>query len=1151
MLPARDILTDDEKVVDPQLGYPRGYANLCRQAHIQMQGLITPFTEGPPQRFLPYVPLDEELANARKFDALFPTTEDAERDPSDPKQYEGILWEQLDHLGNAGFDPSKFRVDAYGNVLYFHADPGSPLAWEIDHWFPHSRGGKTVPSNLRIVQWQVRHSKSSRLEFLVPWWDLQLGVSVSQFLCVFSSNNLDFRHRAFALFFMNGEKEQIADENVSAECHAWSQSSRECMVNVGLAAASIVRIQKRMHDSPKFCGIVSPLKEINQVSEGGVARRRLQISEEDVLKRAPTNSEYGKATNTRDRGTRLDYQSRLQHHLTDESDKENREQKLFDYQSMARQTDDRIIPSRMKERMQREQCFLQLEVEHQKLKYQNEKEKALLDELEKSLANQRRRVEKQRRWCKAQSEYRDCLDKMMKDTLHQCVLYKEQARLNQAACNALVARLESQRSVCASAEMDMITRIKHRESLEALARATITKRTRNEGHTDVGACIKLKPDPGSDGVYGRKQGSTSRGIHGEKNRFRRSRMRGKQMNSENQEQGSPRLGGCAFRERTLDMSLLDEHGNMQLIKDVPALMKGSEQTLPSTEEPDGNALDDNGDCRLPNGSSQDEEGNGDNQMANEQPVSATQLYENGTMKRKAVGWNDLDLDKLKVDSGLASGAREGDLFYDGNYFANIKFQGRKTRDDQQLDELFQKVMEMKGKVAAAMADAIEDEDNHDQARQMAELRGGKSLQSPLVDEQLNGTGNEVEKGGSMGKFTRGIAQLASNLSQQKVKADDSGKDCKVEERRMIEGFTRLRVGNGDANRAPDSDRLTKKSEDDGHAQRAYEALSVQTMNTSREREQRRRSITSTGTRPRLHQLLDDSNPERFHADQETKHVAGSVTPSRSSTVGARCDAELRRWSMGAHMQVQLAKKQSQQSACNTSQLQLAQHNMGALYSKQEVESNSPQRPQQDHQHPSRTPLHQIERSSSTPPAGALLTPISVASHKDHTEEMRSKSRQSLQGRPHLEERCERRHSLVPRQQRTDDNLSDRNPSVCRRSPQLSRQLTAGHAIGGGGAARKASMLMKSASTRASMSSSSGSPSRSSSGGSAARRVGEGEAEVASMRRKASLFQDWDVNENLRASLSHVWKKAVRKFDLTRQPQPSQRSQASHKHRPSS
>lgn len=29
-------------------------------------------------------------------------------------------------------------MDAYGNVLYYHADAASPLSWDIDHWFPCS-----------------------------------------------------------------------------------------------------------------------------------------------------------------------------------------------------------------------------------------------------------------------------------------------------------------------------------------------------------------------------------------------------------------------------------------------------------------------------------------------------------------------------------------------------------------------------------------------------------------------------------------------------------------------------------------------------------------------------------------------------------------------------------------------------------------------------------------------------------------------------------------------------------------------------------------------------------------------------------------------------------------------------------------------------
>ncbi|MED6209538.1 hypothetical protein PIB30_055667, partial [Stylosanthes scabra] len=76
---------------------------------------------------------------------------------------------------NAGFDPEVIRVDGYGNVLYYHADSASPLAWDIDHWFPCSRGGLTALSNLRILQRQVCKRKKNKLEFLVPWWDFQLG----------------------------------------------------------------------------------------------------------------------------------------------------------------------------------------------------------------------------------------------------------------------------------------------------------------------------------------------------------------------------------------------------------------------------------------------------------------------------------------------------------------------------------------------------------------------------------------------------------------------------------------------------------------------------------------------------------------------------------------------------------------------------------------------------------------------------------------------------------------------------------------------------------------------------------------------------------------------------------------------------------------
>ncbi|PWZ33890.1 Guanine deaminase [Zea mays] len=50
---------------------------------------------------------------------------------------------------NAGFDPALFRVDAYGNKLYLHVDSASPLAWDIDHWFPCAN--KRVTKHKKLV----------------------------------------------------------------------------------------------------------------------------------------------------------------------------------------------------------------------------------------------------------------------------------------------------------------------------------------------------------------------------------------------------------------------------------------------------------------------------------------------------------------------------------------------------------------------------------------------------------------------------------------------------------------------------------------------------------------------------------------------------------------------------------------------------------------------------------------------------------------------------------------------------------------------------------------------------------------------------------------------------------------------------------------
>ncbi|PSR96095.1 Chaotic nuclear migration protein [Actinidia chinensis var. chinensis] len=81
-----------------------------------------------------------------------------------------------------------------------------------------SGGGLTVPSNLRILLGQVCKKKHNKLEFQIPWWDLQLGISINQFLSIFASSNSDFRHRAFSLLFSKGKSEVINTSDSELAC---------------------------------------------------------------------------------------------------------------------------------------------------------------------------------------------------------------------------------------------------------------------------------------------------------------------------------------------------------------------------------------------------------------------------------------------------------------------------------------------------------------------------------------------------------------------------------------------------------------------------------------------------------------------------------------------------------------------------------------------------------------------------------------------------------------------------------------------------------------------------------------------------------------------------------------------------------------------
>lgn len=495
---AKQVLTDEERRVDPQLGYPRGYAKLCRNAHIQMRGLITPYTEGPPQRFLPYILQPEDIAKMKEFNELFPITESEERDPSSARRYADSLWKQLDHLRNAGFDPAKFRIDPYGNVLYINADPASPLAWEVDHWFPHSRGGKTVPSNLRLVQWQVNQRKQNKLEFLVPWWDLQLGVSVNQFLSIFASKNSDFRQRAFSLFFFAGENEPL-NEVLVADSHSWPSSFRERKSQFGLAPAAIVTVQKQADDSLKLLNGNRPINSAWPVPSGTPSRKRWTVEEEEALRRAihkfgPGNWKEIKEHEPvfRNRST-VQIKDKYRQMKGDwELEKENRADDLSDKElilSRTVQKENRLKKIREQEIQAKEEEIVQLDKDLKELQEQNEAERLALEDLESILIKHRRRVEKQRRWSETQSSYRMCLEKMIRDAMHQSIVYKEQGRLNQAACNALMARLETQKATCDASEMELIKKIKQREDLELLLRPCM-EQAKKSLHDDNSSCSK-------------------------------------------------------------------------------------------------------------------------------------------------------------------------------------------------------------------------------------------------------------------------------------------------------------------------------------------------------------------------------------------------------------------------------------------------------------------------------------------------------------------------------------------------------------------------------------------------------------------------------------------------------------------------------------
>ncbi|KAK6264003.1 hypothetical protein QUC31_012123 [Theobroma cacao] len=409
--------TDEEMLIDEGLGYPRAYAKICRDPS------LCPYNHGPPFTFMPYALQQNESLRAKELDQMFPTIDPKARPTAKPKIFINLLWKQLSHLGNAGFDPEVIRVDPYGNVLYYHADSASPLSWDIDHWFPCSRGGLTVASNLRILQWQVCKKKHNKLEFQVPWWDFQLGISVNQFLSIFASRKSDFRHRAFSFLFAEGENEEI-NSSQTVESHSFPQHFMQSKEQFGLAPAAVVVTRRELYDTSSALKSLDYNRQIRPQSPIIAARKK----KSSVLKE---NENPDFITNP--------YQAIV---MARDSLKQREETQKM--QSEIRKLDEEVNEMRRK----------------------NDEEKLAIQDLEVELIKRRRRAEKCRRLAEAQSSYRTMLEKMIRDAMHQSVVYKEQVRLNQAAANALMARLEAQKAICDASEKELHKKFKQRDELE-------------------------------------------------------------------------------------------------------------------------------------------------------------------------------------------------------------------------------------------------------------------------------------------------------------------------------------------------------------------------------------------------------------------------------------------------------------------------------------------------------------------------------------------------------------------------------------------------------------------------------------------------------------------------------------------------------------
>ena len=73
-------------------------------------------------------------------------------------------------------------------------------------------GGLTTLDNLQIIQWQANASKKDHLEFVVPWWELQIGVSVAQLIRLVSSVDSSIRTATLQTMFTEGTNEKLVQD---------------------------------------------------------------------------------------------------------------------------------------------------------------------------------------------------------------------------------------------------------------------------------------------------------------------------------------------------------------------------------------------------------------------------------------------------------------------------------------------------------------------------------------------------------------------------------------------------------------------------------------------------------------------------------------------------------------------------------------------------------------------------------------------------------------------------------------------------------------------------------------------------------------------------------------------------------------------------